>query len=256
MIEIIYGDNRELAPLRGKSIAEAREQYKSQFDIPDRAQALLNGKTVNKKLEPKITLDDGDELSFAKKKVRAPILVTALLVALTLTTGAFAYGYVTDTVTLTAVSRASADFAKVSADTSDPPEWTVWGLFRGAITDGTLFEIDTDNSTYTGDLVATISIANGEQLSKVYRVLALKIKVCDSNGDPIDINASGGSADEKDFALLTVRNGAVDLFITQDGGHDIYKVKLDSGYYVSHIWGSGWPSGAHEPILFCDVGQR
>ena len=62
MVEITYGDNRELVNLGGKSIAEAREQFKGEFEISDRAQAVLNGKPIKKNLEDKITLEDCDEL--------------------------------------------------------------------------------------------------------------------------------------------------------------------------------------------------
>lgn len=68
MIQICYGEHCDLADLAGRSVAEAREQYKSEFDIPDRAQAILNDKLLKKKLEDWIMLEDGDDLSFEEKK--------------------------------------------------------------------------------------------------------------------------------------------------------------------------------------------
>lgn len=254
MIEIVYNDNRELAGLEGKTVAEVRKEYGDEFDIPGRAQAVLNGVTLKKKLESETRLDEGDELRFIiKSRIRTPMLVTALLLALALTSGVFAYTYITDSTSFL-VSSAGADFAAVSANTSSSPSWTTYGFFRGAIGNGTLFDIDTTTSGYTGDLVATVSIANGDVLSKVYRVLVMKIEAYDG-GSKIDIN-SDNTVDGRDFALLTLRNGAVDLFINQTAS-GTYNVKLVSGYYVSNIWGLGWGAGdPQNPNLFMNIGQR
>ena len=256
MVEIVYNDNRELACLEGKTVAEVRKEYGDEFDIPGRAQAVLNGVPLNKKLESETRLDEGDELSFiTKSRILAPMLITALLLALALTSGVFAYTFISESVTFTSVTAAGADFAAVSANTSDPPEWKTFGFFRGTTGGGSLFAINTTNSTYTGDLVATVSIANGDKLSKVYRVLAMKIMAYDGGGSQIDIN-SDNTVDGRDFALLTLRNGAVDIFINQ-AASDTYQIKLDSGYYNSHIWGGGWGAGQPQaPILYCDIGQR
>jgi len=155
------------------------------------------------------------------------------------------------------VTAAGGDFARVTANATTPPNWNTFGFFRGQLGGPyTLFDIDTANSTYTGDLVTTVSIANGDLLSKVYRVLSMKITAYDGDGNLIDINSDNTASASTDFALLTLRNGAVDLFINQDGGSDIYTIKLESGYYVSHIWGLGWPTAYQQPTLFCDVGQR
>jgi len=256
MVEIIYGDNRELARLEGKTVAEVRKEYEEEFDIPGRAEAVLNGVPLNKKLESETKLDEGDELCFvAKSRIRAPMVVTAVLVALALTSGIFAYTFISDSVAFTQVTAAQADFASVSADTSDPPDWKTFGFFRGTTGGGTLFEIDTSNSTYSGDLVATVSIANADKLSRVYRVLSLKITAWDG-ASQIDINSDNVVDADEDFALLTLRNGAVDIFINQAAA-STYTIKLDSGYYNSHIWGLGWGTGnPQRPILYCDIGQR
>lgn len=49
MTEIRYGEYYEMADLAGKSVAQAREQYKQEFGIPDKAQAKLNGKGIRQK---------------------------------------------------------------------------------------------------------------------------------------------------------------------------------------------------------------
>jgi len=259
MIEIIYGDNRELAGLEGRTVAEARKEYEMEFDIPGRAQAVLNGEPLKKKVEAETRLREGDELCFVKKtRSRVPVLIATLLAALALTSGTFAYTFISNSVSFTEVTAAGGDFAKVTSNISAQPDWNTYGFFMGNIGGPyTLFDIDTANSTYTGDLVATISIANGDQLAQVYRVLAMKITCYDSGENLIDINSDNTASASTDFALLTLRNGAVDIFINQDGGSDVYTVKLESGYYVSHIWGLGWGgSNPQQPILYCDLGQR
>ena len=91
MIQICYGEHCDLADLAGRSIAEAREQYKSEFEIPDRAQAILNDKPLKKKLEDRIMLEDGDDLSFEEKeRSKKPIFAATLLSALAITGGLFA----------------------------------------------------------------------------------------------------------------------------------------------------------------------
>lgn len=254
MIEVIYGDNRELAHLEGKTVAEVRKEYEDEFDIPGRAQAVINGVSLKKNLESETRLEEGDELCFVTRpRVRTPMLVTALLVALALTSGVFAYTFTTSTVSLAVVSS-ETDFASVTGNTSDAADWDLYGLFRGTITgNASMFDINCTTSTYAGDLVATVSIANADQLSKVYRVLAMKIVACDSDMKPLDINADN-LTNEYDFALLTLQNGSVDIFIHQTSA-DTYHILLDSGYYVSHI-AAGWGEGARSPLFFCDVGQR
>lgn len=41
MVEIRYGEQYEAADLAGTSVAEAREWYKSEFDVPERAKTYL-----------------------------------------------------------------------------------------------------------------------------------------------------------------------------------------------------------------------
>ena len=91
MVEIRYGEHYEVADLAGQLLAEAREQYKEEFGIPDKAQAKLNGKPVKKKLEAVTELGDGDEFSFAEKGRRGLILVGTFLLAIAITGSLFAY---------------------------------------------------------------------------------------------------------------------------------------------------------------------
>ena len=51
MVKVIYREHGQQADLAGKSVAEVRELYKSEFSIPNRAKASLNGKQLKGKLE-------------------------------------------------------------------------------------------------------------------------------------------------------------------------------------------------------------
>jgi len=256
MVEIRYKDCSEVADLTGHSVAEARERFGAEFGIPEKATARLNGKKVNRNLETDTYLKDDDRLTFARSSNKAPLLLGAMLLALAITGSVFAYGWINATTTLS-VTNATSDFAAVTQDISSPvPDWTPYGFFKGSIGSGTLFNIDTTASTYTGDLVATVYIANADELVKCYRVLALKVMVETSGDATVDINGDNITNDD-DYALLTLGNGGVDLFINQQGGSDNYCIKVDSGFYITHIYkGANWGSNYEDPVLFCEVAQR
>ncbi len=253
MIEIKYGEQYETVDLTGKSVREARNQFRAEFGIPDKAKVRLNGKKVSGSLEAETCLFDDDKVSFAVSRGRGAFLVGAMLLALAATGGVFAFGYITNSTTLT-VATISEDFAAITANTSATPSWTPYGFFKGSTGSGSLFNIDTATSGYTGDLTATVSIANGEQLVEVYRVLAMKIEIVADNGSIVDINGDG-NANSADFVLLTLRNGAVDMFITQQAA-DIYHVNLISGFYITNVTGLGFTGGYEDPQLFMEIAQR
>jgi len=253
MVEIRYSDYYEVSDLAGQSVAEARECFKSEFGIPDKARAKVNGKKIKGDAEADVMLGADDKLAFAEEKGKAVFLVGALLLALAVTGSVFAFGYVTQTTTLT-ISSAGSDFASITENVTTRPSISAYGLFKGSIGAGNLYNIDTTGSNYDGDLVATVAIANGDELVKVYRVMAMFIEVRDSVGSIVDINADSVN-DTKDVALLTLNNGAVDLYI--DGAVDTFHVNLKSGFYVSQIYHAGnWGAGATSPILYCDIAQR
>jgi len=256
MVEIIFGDNRELACLEGKTVAEARKEYELEFDIPGRAEAVLNGVPLKKKMEADSKLDEGDEICFVvKARVRAPMLIAAMLAALALTSGVFAYTFVTDSTTL-AVSAGSADFASVSSNTTVGPTWNTYGLFRGAISgNATLFDVDTATSTYAGNFGISVVLSNADSLSKVYRTMVLKLELYDTDSGEakMDINADN-VVDSKDFVLLTLKNGSVDMFVTPSSA-DEYTIRVPSGFYTTNIYGV-WGSGDRIPSFFAEVFQQ
>ena len=254
MVEIRYGEQFETADLAGQTVSEAREQFRSEFGIPEKARAKLNGSKVKGHTESDTVLSEEDRLTFSVPRSKGAYLVGAMLLALAATGSAFAFGFINDTVTLNA-SAASADFASVTADTSDPPTWNTYGFFKGSI-DGpkTIFTVDTATSGYTGDLVVTVSMANAADLVQAYRVLSLTLELTDaSDNSTIDINEDG-SADSSDIALLTLGNGSVDMF--PDGSAGLMNLRVKSGFYITHILGSGWGAGAEDPVLFAEVAQR
>ena len=131
MVEIRFREHYEITDLAGLSVAEARKQFGDEFGIPEKAGAKLNGKKVKEGLEAETCLSDDDKLSFTTTRSRgALIAVGSLLLALALTGGVFAYGFINDTTSLTA-SVAAANFADVSVNNSyspSPPAWTGFGF--------------------------------------------------------------------------------------------------------------------------------
>src|SRR4030065_959402 len=100
MVEIRYGDQYEVTDLAGQTVCEAREQFKAEFGIPDKAAARLNGSKVKSSAELDTVLNDDDKVTFAVSRSRVPYMVGALLLALAVTGGVFAYGWVNATFTL------------------------------------------------------------------------------------------------------------------------------------------------------------
>jgi hypothetical protein len=253
MVEIRYGDQYEVADIAGLTVSEAREQFRAEFGIPDKARAKLNGNKVKGSLEPDTVLNDDDNLSFAAAKGKAAYLVGALLLALAVTGGVFAFGFINASNTLTATSY-STDFCTVSANTN-VPTWSAYGFFKGATGNGSIFDI-TPAPGYTGDLVVTVSISNADDMTKCYRMLAMKLMMykASDNTTIVDINEdNAGAGDDDDYVLLTLGNGSVDMF--PDLGDEGLVVNVKSGFYISHIWGGGWGADP-SPDLFCEVAQR
>ena len=200
MIEIKFKDNREVANIAGRSIAEARGLYQSEFGISEKAVAVLNGEKIGSAAEAFAILMDDDNLVFKTVKGnKAMYLVGALLLTMAVTVGLFASGYTNATTTINA-GIADYDFALVTANTSSTPSWTAHGLQKNSTGSGTLFDINTQTSGYTGDIIAIISLANVDSLIKVYRNLTLSIEVRDSLNNLMDIN-SDNISDINDYTL-------------------------------------------------------
>jgi hypothetical protein len=261
MVEIRYGDHFEISDLAGQTIGEARGQFKSEFGIPDKASARLNGSKVKSNAEIDTVLNDDDKLTFAVSRSKTPFLVGALLLALAVTGGIFTFGFINASTSLTS-HAATNDFASVTANGTAQVVWLPYGYFKGAITgdNGTgIFVIDTLTSGYEGDLAITISLANGDTLAKCYRMLAIKLALYDSTGALLDINESGGAGDPtEDYVLLTLDNGSVTMFPRGIASGDTMTVRVKSGFYITHVFkAANWASATdYQPLLFCEVAQR
>jgi hypothetical protein len=254
MIDLKYMNHAEEADLAGRSVAEVREIYREEGVFPAKAVASLNGRQLARAAEEATILGEGDSLVFAVAKSRRLLYMAgALILALAATGGVFAYGFTSATATFTA-SVAEADFASVSANTSSVPSWSSGGMQRGSTGTGTLFDIDTASSGYTGDMVASVYLANVDKLAKIYHVLTLSLEVRDSANNIVDINADGVT-DSNDFAMLSLNNGIVQLNITQTTP-DVYTIKLRGGYYNCNVQGSAWNPGYGSPELYCEINQR
>lgn len=253
MVEIKYGDFQEDTDMVGQTVHEARERFKAEFDIPDRAGAILNGKKVKPGAEGDTVLADGDTLTFAVARHRGLLLAGLLLLALAITGGIFAYGFINSSTTLSAVVIES-NFADVSIHPDSVNiTWTGFGFYRGSIGGPNgLFNV-TPAFGYTGDLVVTVSLGNADQLSRRYRTLALRLDMVDATGSVVDINESG-TADSNDWVLLTLDNATVSLF--PDGSSTGLTVRVRNGFYVTHVYPLGGWLGSASPDIFCEVAQR
>jgi len=261
MIEVKYRNCCDVVNISGRTIADAREQYEADFEIPDNAIAKLNGKKVKRELESERWLNDGDELSFAdcderpsvRKRGKGVILIAVLFIALFLSSGWFAYTYTTSTTTFTInTPSGGADFVVVSANNTSPLTWNASGSAYGATGNGTLFDIDTTSSNFTGNLDVSIYFKNGYQLTQAYRILNLDVALYNSSGNLVDINGDGSANISSDTALLTLKNGLIELSVNQTSA-DIYTVWVIDGYFYTL---SNWPSGYASPDLYCEATNR
>ncbi|MBA7567557.1 hypothetical protein ES708_09272 [subsurface metagenome] len=246
MVEIRYGERYEMADLAGRSIADAREQYKQEFGIPDKAQASLNSKGIGKKHEPMTALGDNDSLTFAEKSRKGLFFIGAILLALAITGGIFAYGATTATVTLGLIAK--TDFAEVVA--ASPTVWNVWGSYKGRVPAGDLFTITPEASvpadSWTGDMSVTLTIANSQDLVEAYKMLVFEIEVWD------DVTAAIATGSTTEY--LTLGKGDIDIDFEQGAPAGTYTVKIISGYYITHK--GGWTDGKEDPLIMCQVLQR
>ncbi len=243
MVEIRYGENYEMADLAGKSVAEAREQYKQEFGIPDKAQASLNGKGIRQKHEPVTALGDNDSLTFAEKSRKGLFFIGAILLALAITGGIFAYGATTTTVRLGLTDQ--PDFAAVTAGAG--PTWNVFGSYKGKVGTGTLFTITPADGVpadaWTGDMSVVVTIGNAHELVEAYRILVFEIEVW---------NLADTSIGTTEY--LTMGVGEISIEFTQSTPGP-YTVEITDGYYITHR--GGWATAnAEDPLIMCQVLQR
>lgn len=246
MVEIRYGDHNQLADLAGKSVVEVRELYKSEFGLPNRARAILNGQKLKKEQEPEIKLTDEDELSFEKKNRKGLVLLGAFLLTLMVSGSLFAYTMTSDSITL-GITGGVTDYGNVT-DNSSTVTWTLLGRHRGAIPAGMLFDV-TVEPTYSGDLAVNVYLANADDLSKDYSAWVMRVELTNAAGSPTDCDAT--------TQLLTLDNAMVTFEVdvganmTATEGYTAY-VRCDGGFYKTFRW--GW-LGPEDPIIWAQLLQ-
>ena len=253
MIEIRYGEHYEMADLAGKSIAQAREQYKQEFGIPDKAQANLNDKGIRQKHELVTALGDNDSLTFAQKSRKGLFFIGAILLALAVTGGVFAYGALSVTHTA-AVTAESSEFADAVAG-ANTPSWSLWGGYTGKITATTeVFKV-TPGNNFTGDFVIQIYLINVDDLVEVYRTMGMRWTVTNHTGNTA---ITGVTVTPSLPAFLSLTHPTIDLEISITGtpdGVEFIDVDLSGGFFRTHFHGAGW-GGSEDPQILCKIVQK
>ena len=252
MVEIRYGEHYEMADLAGRSVADAREQYKPEFGIPDKAQASLNGKGIRQKHELVTALGDNDSLTFAQKSRKGLFFIGAILLALAVTGGVFAYGALTTTVTGVVTAEAS-DFADAAAG-ANTPTWSLWGQYTGQVpATAEVFKV-TPGNNFTGDFVIQIYLTNVDDLVEVYRTMGLRWTVTNHTGN----TAITGVTCTPTTGFLSLTHPTVDLEITLTGtpdGTEFIDVNLSGAFFRTQSHGAGW-SGSEDPQILCKIIQK
>jgi hypothetical protein len=170
--------------------------------------------------------------------------VTALLLALTVTGGLFAYAFTSRTTTLGAVSL-SSDFAAVTVNNT-VPNFNVLGSFRGRIPQGNLFAITP--SDYSGDLEANVYLDNIDQLTSKYGMLLMRIKFVDSANATVDVEGIAKP--------LSLQNGVVSFTANGLTANTTYYIQTTGGVYRTFPWAYlNVSGGSYIPSITCEVVQ-
>ena len=171
------------------------------------------------------------------------IIIIALLAALLVTGGVFAYTYTTATATI-GVTAPTSDFATITAGSVTAP--TVFGKFTGTWPTDDLYTI-TPDAAYTGDLVVTVYLTNAGELIRYYQHLNMKLEFMDS---------ANATADEQGEAqVINMQNSQV-LFTWANGtGTGPYTVKITGGSFRIHPFKS-LTGGSYQPQLWAEITQR
>jgi len=178
-----------------------------------------------------------------KSKLRL-YLATALMLALAITGGLFAYAYTQDVATITA-SLTTGDFANVT-DCTTFPSYNVFGSYRGALPEGYLFEI-LPTTGYPGDIAVNVYLSNIDELGKHYGLWMMRVQIVDSSNVTID--------KEDATKILSLRNGAVSFVSDEMPPGATYYVRSDGGVYRSHCFAYITGFGAVNPQITAEILQ-
>lgn len=243
MVKIIYRDQNQEAELVGRSVAEVRNLYKYEFGIPGRAKAILNGKQLEKELEPEVKLSDEDQLCFEAQSRKGLVLLGAFLLALAVTGTMFVFTYTTRSQTIT-VTAATADFASITTN-STPTAVNLLGSVRGAIGAATMFDI-TGDSNYNGDVEVIVSLINVDEMVEDYSFWSLRLEYVDSSNTSADLEAI--------TKVITLDSPSTSFAVdsTNISGGTWY-VRTPGGSYRALPYSLG--SSGNDPVIFCEVIQ-
>ena len=170
--------------------------------------------------------------------------VTALLLALAVTGGLFAYAYTTTTATLD-VAGGSGDYAQITANMT-VPQYKVFGCYRGKIEAGTLFNV-TPTTDYPGDVEVNVYLDNADELSRNYGLFLLRVTLVDSGDTPQDIEGIAKP--------LTLHNGVVSFVADNLTAGTTYYIKTTGGVYRAFPWTYINDQGVQTPSLTAEVLQ-
>ncbi len=160
-------------------------------------------------------------------------LIVALLVALVLTGGVFAYGATSKATTAGSLTMGSGPFADVTAGTGVTWSDNISEDEIGSVGTGELFDVTWDPA-YTGDLEITVLLTNADELIEAFQYLNMEIGT----------GSTGSTIQE----VLSLQNAKVSLNV--DGTDN---VTLLGGSWRTHkVFG---PNPDVIPDLWAEVSQ-
>jgi len=128
-------------------------------------------------------------------------LIAALLLALIISGGVYAYTFTTAGGTI-GIAEPTGDVATTNA-TATQPDWDSVlddlasdNKTCGEVPNGSLFDV-TPNAAYSGDLITNVYLANAADLTKAYRYLNMKLY----------LSGSEEAEETPDYLMLTLANG-------------------------------------------------
>ena len=177
-------------------------------------------------------------------------LITVLVLALIRSSGVFAYTYSTAAGTI-GVAEPTGDVVSWNATTQ--PDWdsilddlAPENKTCGNVPIGDLFTV-TPDTTYSGDLVDKVYLANSGNLTKTYQSLNMELY----------LEGSVEAGETPNYRLLTLENGMA-TFRLEDGGSGNHTLSVSGGDYTLNSrepseWEAGWTVS---PEFYCEVTQR
>jgi hypothetical protein len=184
-------------------------------------------------------------------------LMVALLVALAVAGGSFAYTATSGSISAE-VTTGSSSFADIT--TTKPsgfpetdkygvaPNWTPVVNTAGGITPGRLYYIDPKN--YTGDLLVMLYLTNVGDLAKGYSYLNMGVNFYKADTGWTEETSRTGTAPDLTY-YLTLSNGYVTFILPAAGGWTKGVITIDNGAYYCI---SGTPAYLM-PRFYIDVRQ-